>query len=28
VLRDFEAHGATLHDVFLHLAGPQTEARR
>ena len=22
-LRDFEAHGATLHDVFLHLAGPQ-----
>lgn len=21
-LRDFEAHGATLHDVFLHLAGP------
>ncbi len=23
VLRDFEAHGATLHDVFLHLAGPQ-----
>ena len=27
VLRDFEAHGATLHDVFLHLAGPQPEAR-
>ena len=23
-LRDFEAHGATLHDVFLHLAGPST----
>jgi ABC-2 type transport system ATP-binding protein len=22
-LRDFEAHGATLHDVFLHLAGPR-----
>ena len=22
VLRDFEAHSATLHDVFLHLAGP------
>jgi ABC-type uncharacterized transport system ATPase subunit len=21
-LRDFEAHSATLHDVFLHLAGP------
>ncbi len=27
VLRDFEAHGATLHDVFLHLAGPQPEPR-
>jgi ABC-2 type transport system ATP-binding protein len=26
-LRDFEAHGATLHDVFLHLAGPQPENR-
>lgn len=26
-LRDFEAHGATLHDVFLHLAGPQPEPR-
>ncbi len=25
-LRDFEAHGATLHDVFLHLAGPQSTA--
>ena len=22
-LRDFESHGATLHDVFLHLAGPE-----
>jgi ABC-2 type transport system ATP-binding protein len=27
-LRDFEAHGATLHDVFLHLAGPQAEERQ
>ena len=26
-LRDFEAHGATLHDVFLHLAAPQPEPR-
>lgn len=26
-LRDFEAHRATLHDVFLHLAGPQPEPR-
>jgi ABC-2 type transport system ATP-binding protein len=26
-LRDFEAHGATLHDVFLHLAGPQAGER-
>ena len=26
-LRDFEAHGATLHDVFLHLAGPQPDDR-
>jgi ABC-2 type transport system ATP-binding protein len=25
-LRDFEAHGATLHDVFLHLAGPESTA--
>jgi ABC-2 type transport system ATP-binding protein len=28
VLRDFEAHGATLHDVFLHLAGPPEGARQ
>jgi len=28
VLRDFEAHSATLHDVFLHLAGPPLEAAR
>jgi len=27
-LRDFEAHSATLHDVFLHLAGEQQEAAR
>jgi ABC-2 type transport system ATP-binding protein len=27
-LRDFEAHSATLHDVFLHLAGPPPEAAR
>jgi ABC-2 type transport system ATP-binding protein len=27
-LRDFEAHSATLHDVFLHLAGPPLEAAR
>jgi ABC-2 type transport system ATP-binding protein len=27
-LRDFEAHSATLHDVFLHLAGPQAEERQ
>jgi ABC-2 type transport system ATP-binding protein len=26
-LRDFEAQGATLHDVFLHLAGPQAGDR-
>jgi ABC-2 type transport system ATP-binding protein len=26
-LRGFEAHGATLHDVFLHLAGPQAGER-
>jgi ABC-2 type transport system ATP-binding protein len=26
-LRDFETHGATLHDVFLHLAGPQPGVR-
>ncbi len=26
-LRDFEAHSATLHDVFLHLAGPSEAAR-
>jgi ABC-2 type transport system ATP-binding protein len=26
-LRDFEAHGATLHDVFLHLAWPQAGER-
>ena len=25
-LRDFEAHSATLHDVFLHLAAPPLEA--
>jgi ABC-2 type transport system ATP-binding protein len=28
VLRDFEAHRATLHDVFLHLAGPHQGAVR
>ncbi len=27
-LRDFEAHGATLHDVFLHLAGPPAGERQ
>jgi ABC-2 type transport system ATP-binding protein len=27
-LRDFEAHSATLHDVFLHLAGEQQETGR
>jgi ABC-2 type transport system ATP-binding protein len=27
-LRDFESHGATLHDVFLHLAGPQSTVSR
>ena len=27
-LRDFEAQSATLHDVFLHLAGPALEAAR
>lgn len=27
-LRDFEARSATLHDVFLHLAGPLVEAAR
>jgi ABC-2 type transport system ATP-binding protein len=27
-LRDFEAHSATLHDVFLHLAGSPPEAAR
>jgi ABC-2 type transport system ATP-binding protein len=27
-LRDFEAHSATLHDVFLHLAGAASEAAR
>jgi ABC-2 type transport system ATP-binding protein len=27
-LRDFEAHGATLHDVFLHLAGAEGEKRQ
>jgi ABC-2 type transport system ATP-binding protein len=27
-LRDFEAHSATLHDVFLHLAGEQKEVGR
>ena len=27
-LRDFEAHGATLHDVFLQLAGPPRETPR
>jgi ABC-2 type transport system ATP-binding protein len=26
-LRDFEAHSATLHDVFIHLAGPPTTER-
>jgi ABC-2 type transport system ATP-binding protein len=28
VLRDFEAHSATLHDVFLHLAGPPEGTRQ
>jgi ABC-2 type transport system ATP-binding protein len=27
-LRNFEAHGATLHDVFLNLAGPRQDAAR
>ena len=27
-LRDFESQGATLHDVFLHLAGPQSPVSR